>query len=81
MADGWLPDADRVVNYLRHLAAHQWTADELRDGRVLAGLIGRPDLGAAELGAIGVPPVAALAGFGAEPTGETPVVPAQGGGA
>lgn len=39
MLDGWAPKQDAVDNYLRWLAARQWTADELSGGAVLRMLL------------------------------------------
>ncbi len=39
MLRGWMPDSAKVENYLRHLAAHQWSNAELATPNVLAPLL------------------------------------------
>lgn len=43
MVDGWAPEPETVTNYLRWLAARQWSLEELAAGDVLAGLLGSAD--------------------------------------
>jgi len=41
MIDGWRPETDKVRNYLRWLACHQWSQEEYRSGDVLDRVLQR----------------------------------------